>query len=80
MTEPVWHLARQGQQFGPYTWPQIQLMAREGHIQPGDLLWGPSLPQWTPAGRIQGLAPPPPAAPAPPRPAEVGRAAGRERR
>jgi len=69
MTEPVWHLARQGQQFGPYTWPQIQLMAREGHIQPGDLLWGPSLPQWTPAGRIQGLALPPPAAPAPPRPA-----------
>jgi len=69
MTEPVWHLARQGQQFGPYTWPQIQLMAREGHIQPGDLLWGPSLPQWTPAGRIQGLALPPPAAPPPPRPA-----------
>jgi len=67
--EPVWHLARQGQQFGPYTWPQIQLMAREGHIQPGDLLWGPSLPQWTPAGRIQGLALPPPAAPPPPGPA-----------
>lgn len=69
MTEPVWHLARQGQQFGPYTWPQIQMMAREGHIQPGDLLWGPSLPQWTPAGRIQGLALPPPAAPPSPRPA-----------
>jgi len=44
-------------------------MAREGYIQPGDLLWGPSLPQWTPAGRIQGLALPSPAAPAPPRPA-----------
>jgi hypothetical protein len=62
-----WYYAKQGapsgQQFGPLAWQQLYSLAQAGTLAPGDVVWHPSLPQWTSAAQITGLFP---AAPQPP--------------
>ncbi len=73
-----WHYHQGGQQYGPVTFQQLQQMAQSGQLNPTDLVWSESLPDWQEARTVQGLfaatgpqyqAPPPggpgPAAPAP---------------
>ncbi len=62
-----WFVGRQGAsewKGGPYTWAQLVAFAREGRIEPGDLVWHPGLADWTPAEQIPNLLGPA-AAPAP---------------
>jgi hypothetical protein len=54
-----WHLARGGQQYGPYSWQDLQAFARAGNIAGDDLLWNPSTGAWVRADQILGLLEPP---------------------
>jgi hypothetical protein len=44
-----------GQQVGPLTWEQLYGLRSSGSLQPGDLVWHPTMPQWMPAAQIQEL-------------------------
>ncbi len=56
-----WYLWRDGQRYGPYAWEDLLAFVRAGNVLPSDLVWGPSLSDWAPAGQIPGLlAPSPP--------------------
>jgi GYF domain 2 len=62
-----WFLARDGQQFGPISEPELAKFIELGHLQPNDLLWREGFPDWRPAqvvfpARSQGS---PRSAPAP---------------
>ncbi|MBN1321110.1 MAG: DUF4339 domain-containing protein [Thermoleophilia bacterium] len=62
-TASEWYFAKQTgpaggappQQAGPFTWEQLYQQAQTGALGPGDLIWNPQLPQWTPAGQTPGL-------------------------
>ncbi len=73
-----WYLARDGQQYGPLSEPELAKFIELGHLQPTDLLWREGFPDWRPAmvvfpPRKPAMARPPQPAPppgnAPPRPA-----------
>jgi len=65
-----WYLAREGQQYGPLTDPELAKFVELCHLQPTDLLWREGFPDWRPAlvvfptlaasaaGRKETLAPP----------------------
>ena len=44
-----WYLARDGQQYGPLTDPELAKFVELGHLQPTDLLWREGFPEWRPA-------------------------------
>src|SRR5262245_28745238 len=44
-----WFLARDGQQFGPISEPELAKFIELGHLQPHDLLWREGFPDWRPA-------------------------------
>jgi len=44
-----WYLARDGQQYGPLTDPELAKFVELGHLQPTDLLWREGFPDWRPA-------------------------------
>lgn len=52
-----WHFAQQNQRQGPVSFERLQKMAKEGWLHPTDLVWHSGLPEWTPAGQVQGLFP-----------------------
>jgi hypothetical protein len=54
-----WYLARDGQQYGPLTDPELAKFVELGHLQPTDLLWREGFPDWRPA---LAVFPPQPAA------------------
>ncbi len=41
-----WHLSRNNQQFGPYSWHQLVDLFQAGNILPDDMLWNPHSQQW----------------------------------
>src|SRR5262249_20551323 len=47
-----WYLAREGQQYGPLSDPELQKFVELGHLQAGDLLWREGFPDWRPALRV----------------------------
>jgi len=51
--------AATGQQVGPLTWEQLWALRSSGSLQATDLVWHPSMSQWTPAAQVQGLFPAP---------------------
>ncbi|HSD85431.1 MAG TPA: DUF4339 domain-containing protein, partial [Anaerolineae bacterium] len=51
----AWYLSQGGQQFGPYSWAQLCQFAREGRIQPADLIWRVGWSNWSTASQIPGL-------------------------
>jgi Mg-chelatase subunit ChlD len=72
---PRWFFSRSGQTFGPFSWEQLQGLARDGRLLPSDLTAHEGGAQWLPAAAIAGLfsapvaaAPLPPAPVAPPAP------------
>jgi hypothetical protein len=51
-----WYYAKNGQQFGPVSLVRLQEMARAGELDPArDLVWNSSLPEWTPAGKVDAV-------------------------
>jgi uncharacterized protein DUF4339 len=44
-----WFLARDGQQFGPISEPEMAKLVELGHLQSTDLLWREGFPDWRPA-------------------------------
>jgi hypothetical protein len=44
-----WYLARDGQQYGPLSEPELAKFIELGHLQPTDLLWRDGFPDWRPA-------------------------------
>jgi hypothetical protein len=59
-----YYVKRDGQQFGPYTLPDLQRYLAQGNIQPTDLGRSEGMDQWIPvqqiAGNISVQQPPPP--------------------
>jgi hypothetical protein len=55
-------IAKQGQQYGPYSEEQVREYVRAGRISPDDLAWHQGQPAWAPLSQILKLetAPPPP--------------------
>ncbi len=51
----AWYWSRGGQQFGPYSWEQLCQLAREGRMQPADLIWRVGWRNWSAASQIPGL-------------------------
>ncbi|MDX2154985.1 MAG: GYF domain-containing protein [Hyphomicrobiaceae bacterium] len=66
-----WYLARDGQQHGPVSEPELRKIIELGYLRPTDLVWRQGWPDWQPAtavlpppGTARPVAPPP-AAPKP---------------
>ena len=62
-----WHYTKRGQQFGPVDEAELCRLARQGDIQPDDLVWNPTLGnEWASASSVANLfASPPPVSPPP---------------
>ncbi len=54
-SDQIWHYARDSQQYGPESFPQLQFLASTGQIEPTDLVWTDGMPDWIEAYRIEGL-------------------------
>jgi hypothetical protein len=71
-----WYLARDGQQHGPISAPEMNKIIELGYLLPTDLVWRQGLADWQPASvafPTKAAEPsPPPAPPAPPPPASHG--------
>jgi len=51
-----WYYAKNGQQSGPVSLVRLQEMARSGELDAErDLVWNASLPEWTPAGKVDAV-------------------------
>lgn len=61
-----WYYAVGGQQGGPVTWDELRQMAEQNKLKAADLVWNDDLPEWTDAGKVEGLVPKPPAVRMPP--------------
>ncbi len=62
-----WHMQRQGDEYGPYSWEELQQHALAGSIISSDLVKSDEMFQWVPASEVPGLIPNVSAkAPAPP--------------
>lgn len=51
-----YHVAINGQQWGPYDMAQMQQLAQQGQLTPQTLVWAEGMAQWTPAGQVPALA------------------------
>ncbi len=61
-------LARDGQQYGPFSIEEIRQQAAQGQTQPSDLVWTEGMAEWEPLAKVAGtrpVAPPPPPTPSP---------------
>lgn len=50
-----WYANIAGQQYGPVPFETLQQWVREGRVTSADLVWSPGMPQWRPAGGVEGL-------------------------
>ena len=66
----AWHLARDGQTFGPFGEAQLRAQIAAGQFGPDTLVWSAGMSGWQPAGQVPQLAAlfGPPAPPPPPPP------------
>ena len=66
--EPLWYVARDGKQLGPYSRQDLDRLYVSNRIAPDDMLWCERITEWTPVERVLGapkarpLPPPPPQA------------------
>jgi uncharacterized membrane protein len=47
-----WYYAKNGQQVGPVAIDHLRELARNGQVGATDLVWNPSMKDWTPAGQL----------------------------
>lgn len=51
------HVMQEGQQFGPYSKPQLEAFLWEGTVQRGDLAWYEGLEDWLPVWQVLEMDP-----------------------
>ncbi len=64
-----WYIARDGQQYGPLSDPEMRKFVELGHLRASDLVWRHGFADWRPAPAVFPLPAPPPPRAEPPRPA-----------
>ncbi len=47
-----WYIARDGQQYGPLSDPEMRKFVELGHLRPSDLVWRYGFPDWRPAPAV----------------------------
>jgi GYF domain 2 len=52
-----WYYAKGGEQHGPISGRELKELATSGGLGPADLVWKEGMPEWRPAGGLQGLFP-----------------------
>lgn len=50
-----WFFSQNGQRNGPFPFAELRRQAMAGLVQPIDLVWNESMPDWSPAKTIPGL-------------------------
>jgi len=50
--EKQWYIAREGQQHGPLSEPEMQLFVKGGYLKPSDLVWRPGFSDWQSALKV----------------------------
>lgn len=50
-----WFYARRGERFGPVRLAKLKALAAEGWLTGADLVWGPGMADWRPAGSVKEL-------------------------
>lgn len=50
-----WHVSRNGEQYGPFTWEELRGFAQDGRVRKDDFLWQPGMPEWVKADNREGL-------------------------
>ncbi len=50
-----WHYAKKNKQLGPVEEEDLFRMAREGALEPADLVWNETMSDWAPASSVKGL-------------------------
>jgi hypothetical protein len=60
----LYHVSRNGQNYGPYTLEDLQKYVSSGNVLPTDLAKSDEMPDWVPVSQVLGMAMPP-VAPAP---------------
>jgi len=53
---PSFHVAQNGQRFGPYAADHMARLAAEGRLRPDSLVWAAGMETWTPAAQVPQLA------------------------
>lgn len=51
-----WYAYIAGRQYGPVPFETLRQWVDEGRVTFADLVWSPGMPQWKPAGGLEGLA------------------------
>ncbi len=54
-SEKSWHLYKNEEQLGPYSWEELKEFAQTGELEQEDLLWQPGLSEWIKASTRDGL-------------------------
>jgi hypothetical protein len=54
-----WHVGRDGETFGPFTFDELSTAVREGNLYREDLVWSPGMTDWCSAAEVPGLWRPP---------------------
>lgn len=52
-----WYYAKDGQQYGPVSSRELKQLADQGMLLATDVVWKDGMPDWRPAGEVQGLIP-----------------------
>ena len=58
----LYHVSRNGQNYGPYTLEDLQKYVASGNVLPTDLAKSDDMPDWVPVSQVLGMAPSAPAA------------------
>ena len=53
----VYHVSRDGQNYGPYTLEDLQWYVASGNVLPTDLAKSDDMPDWVPVSQVLGMAP-----------------------
>jgi len=59
MGEDVWYVHHEGKRSGPLSWSELLDLAKQGGVEPADLLWQPEWDDWRLADTVEGLFPVP---------------------
>jgi hypothetical protein len=51
-----WHYVSAGQAVGPISAPELEKLVQSGVIQPGTLVWNPSMTEWKPYSSVKAAA------------------------
>jgi hypothetical protein len=55
-----WHVAKDGNESGPFSWDDVVKKANDGWLKANDLIWTPGMSEWIRSGNVKGLFVPPP--------------------